>query len=126
MKLIYNFLIISLILLYCSSCKTLFKSKNKTSVETHVALTNYNVSFISIGGGIDQNANDKFLKFVDDFQKENKDAIKILSSNWGREGELDYCVQFLKENRKIQFIKDVKELLKDCSLVRYKVDCIHN
>lgn len=123
MKLIFKFLIIACFLLNSMSCRTLFKSKHKKSEEAQVEVSNFGISFISIGGGIDQKAKDKFLKYIDNFEKDNVKSIVISSSTWGREGEIDYCIKFLNGNLQSKFISDVKDLLKDSSLVRYKESC---
>ncbi len=49
------------------------------------------VSFISIGAGIDQEANNKLDKVVQDFVKKNECKINSEMRTWGREGEKDYC-----------------------------------
>lgn len=49
------------------------------------------VSFISTGGGIDQEANNELDKFVQNFVKNNECKINSEMKTWGREGEKDYC-----------------------------------
>ena len=52
------------------------------------------------------------------------------TTNWGREGEVDYCFKLTELDKKKQklFIIETKEILKTSSLVRYKenITCRQN
>ena len=44
------------------------------------------------------------------------------TTNWGREGEVDYCLKLAELDKKKQelFITEIKEILKNSALVRFK------
>lgn len=82
----------------------------------------FNVSFISIGSGVDYKAKDKYDAFVLDFAKRNGNVkLKHETSPWGREGEVDYCFSLSELNARQQgaFVQESKALLKDNKLVQF-------
>jgi hypothetical protein len=72
------------------------------------------VSFYSIGSGIDQPIAQEFDYLVKDYQEQFGDHFSAERIRWGREGELDYCIQLVEmkpENRK-QFRERADVILK--------------
>jgi hypothetical protein len=83
------------------------------------------VSFISIGQGADQQAREKFDKFL----KEQTVLVNYEGINWGREGEMDYCFTLgeLSPAQQAEFVKKVKALIGENKLVLISenVPCAH-
>ncbi len=106
----------------CKGFKTIQQAKNNQSKEQiSDTIYHFNISFISIGSGIDGKAKERFLAFVNDFQIKRNILIEMETVNWGREGEIDYCFKLtqLNSDEQAKFISDTKELLKTSKLVRY-------
>jgi hypothetical protein len=77
-----------------SSCKSKknVDAKNDIIVDT---IQLYNVSFYSIGSGIDYKSLKKFEDLIK--SKQNLDSnIFYNKYPWGREGEVDYCIEVSK------------------------------
>jgi hypothetical protein len=77
------------------------------------------VSFYSIGSGIDRPIAQEFDYLVKDFQEQFGDHFSAERIRWGREGELDYCIQLGEmkpENRK-QFRERADVILKKSARV---------
>ncbi|MGK7914491.1 MAG: hypothetical protein AB4038_02955 [Prochloraceae cyanobacterium] len=74
------------------------------------------VSFISIGTGINQNAQQDF----DSFLKSEYPTISYEKIPRGREGELDYCFKLsdLSPTRRANFIEGSKRILTKVNLVK--------
>lgn len=72
-------------------------------------------SFYSIGEGTDAATMEKFIQFLDTY----RDKITINKTPWGREGEIDYCINLtnLEENAKSEFLKKAKGILAASKLV---------
>ena len=108
----------------CNSAKnsrTLCK-KQKESVNAVLSdsVFRFGVSFISIGGGIDRQAKQKFDQYIEEFNSLNKVNLKIEIIKWGREGEVDYCFSLNELDAKLQekFISEVKNQFNASSLVK--------
>ncbi len=88
-------------------------TKNTTSTEDGKKLFRFTVSFISKGAGTDYQIRQKYDAFVTDFETRNKVKIIINKAAWGREGEMDYCIEFTNINKEIteKFIAESKALL---------------
>ena len=84
-------------------------------------LYRFNVSFISIGSGIDSKAKQAFIEFIRSFEEKNKVKIIYETAPWGREGETDFCFKLsdLNKGNQIKFIADSKDNLKNSKLVRF-------
>jgi hypothetical protein len=54
------------------------------------------VSFYSIGGGIDRAVAQEFDYLIKDFQEQFGEKFVAERVSWGREGEVDYCIQLGK------------------------------
>lgn len=126
-------LILMLSLFYNQSCfsnKKTSQPENKNSAINSVTREqdslseNYRfiVSFISIGSGTDAKAHSLFVKYLSDYKYTNKDTLSYDVIPWGREGEVDYCIRLseLMPNEQTKFITDIKRILKDSTLARYK------
>ena len=75
------------------------KSKESTSSQNEISQTEiYSlvVSFYSIGGGIDRAVAQEFDYLIKDFQEQFGDDFSAERVSWGREGEIDYCIQLGK------------------------------
>jgi hypothetical protein len=83
------------------------------------------LSFYSIGTGVDGTHLRKFNEFLDSYQPK----LNPIITPWGREGEVDYCFSLieLSTNQRNKFVKQVRELLKDCKLVHINENapCVH-
>lgn len=127
-----NKLLITVLLSMLFSCKgtnTALQSDNlQNKVEESVNIYRFNISFISIGSGIDAKAKQQFLFFINVFETQNNIRIEMEKGNWGREGEIDYCLKLaqLNANEQTKLISDIKELLKNSKLVRYTENTICN
>lgn len=73
------------------------KRKKKAVVTQHQVsdtLKNVLVSFVSHGSGIDFKSVPVFEKMFSDFnQRYAQCKLEFIKKNWGREGEVDYCIQ---------------------------------
>lgn len=80
-----------------------------------------NISFISIGSGIDGKARQDFLNFISEYETKWNIHIEMETVKWGREGETDYCVKLsqLNSDEQAKFISSIKEIIKTSKLVRY-------
>ncbi len=110
-----------LILASCSSSKNVKQNDTPNTEVNSSSLYRFNVSFISIGTGIDREAKQQFLDFIKEYEIKHNVKIDTETATWGREGEIDYCLKLSELNSDDQrkFISDVKKLLKDNSLVQF-------
>lgn len=83
------------------------------------------LSFYSIGTGVDRKHLRKFNEFLETYQPK----LNPIVSPWGREGEVDFCFKLseLSTKQHSQFVKQVREQLKDCKLVHIyeNAPCVH-
>ncbi len=88
-------------------------NKSTATTEDGKKLFRFTVSFISKGAGTDYQIRQKYDAFVTDFETRNKVKIIINKAAWGREGEMDYCIEFTNINKEItdKFIAESKALL---------------
>jgi hypothetical protein len=106
------------------SCKG---SKSASQTGSLVAADNYRlvIAFISKGSGTDAKAKDAITKFINEHAK--KPAFE--SHNWGREGEIDYCLKLSELSTKEQktFIEELKKLAGNSDLVQFSENapCVH-
>jgi hypothetical protein len=77
------------------------------------------VSFYSICCGIDNKAQDKFDRFVSNYERAHRKQLREGKVHWGREGEIDYCLPLSELSRREQqrFIANVRSLLRRSRLV---------
>ncbi len=84
-----------------------------------------NVSFISIGEGVDFQAAGNFKTYMDGAAFAEKLAME--EYRWGREGEIDYCMDFGKLNteEKSNVLNKIDELMASSKLMRleYNMPC---
>jgi hypothetical protein len=94
------FLIAMFALFACKSAKNVTDKKtiNSTNQNTISSDINYrfSVSFISIGSGIDKQSKHKYDQYITEYEQKNKLQLSYETTNWGREGEVDYCIQLGK------------------------------
>ncbi len=110
-----------------SACSSSRKLSEKTTSDVkpsydNIADSSYSlvVSFISIGSGTDRIARKEYESFIKQFEEHNKAIILLKKVNWGREGEIDFCIKLSNLNNDLQknFIEETKNMLKDLKLVR--------
>jgi hypothetical protein len=69
------------------------------------------------------------LRKFNDFLESYQPKLNPIITPWGREGEVDFCFTLneLSTNQRKKFIKEVRELLKDCKLVHIyeNAPCVH-
>jgi len=84
------------------------------------------VSFYSIGEGIDIKAKDEFVNLLNT----NSKKISYEPKNWGREGEVDYCLSLkeLSASEQTEFINRANAILNRSKLVHKKENsnCEHS
>jgi hypothetical protein len=87
------------------------------------------VSFYSRGAGSDYEAIAEFDRFLADYASKNKKVPRFERIPWGREGEMDYCIQWneLSPDEKGRFEEQLKQILKKSELVHisYNATCAH-
>lgn len=73
------------------------------------------ISFYSIGEGSDYKTKEEFEKFLNTYTKK----IAYEPTQWGREGEVDYCLKLneLSLTEQLDFVKKAKELVSKSRLV---------
>lgn len=78
------------------------------------------VSFFSIGSGIDRKTRQDYDRFIKEFEQKNNVSILLDQATWGKEGEIDYCINLnnLSTELQEQFIRSTKDKTKDSKLVR--------
>lgn len=83
------------------------------------------VSFISKGTGVDRNKVESFLTYVESHSK--KPLYEKIQ--WGREGEMDFCLQLneLNKDEQVVFIEKLKEQMKgsDRVFITENQACMH-
>lgn len=120
------FLIAITTLFACNSNKKVTETKTTTSTTQNAISTDTNyrfsVSFISIGAGTDKKAKQQYDQYIVEYEQKNKVKLNYETTNWGREGEVDYCFKLeeLDDKKQENFIIETKEILKSSLLVRYK------
>jgi hypothetical protein len=102
------------------SCSTT-KKNEQANFSTDSNKCNMNVSFRSIGAGIDRKSYKSFLLFKDQFENAEKVKLTYEQIFWGREGEMDYCFHYqgLNEKQIVKFEKEIKELFIESKSVYY-------
>lgn len=135
-KFIYLFFMFYFVTVSCNSfnknnAKKSTKKQNESTASnpsTHPNESNhyYIISFYSIGSGIDEKIKLKLDQFIQEFEQKEKVKLSYKITNWGREGEIDYCFELteLSSNHKDQFIYESKKILETSKLVNIKEDSI--
>jgi hypothetical protein len=87
--------------------------------QTSEQTTRLVVSFYSICCGIDHKAQERLDKFIKRYEKAKGKQLTKATVRWGREGEVDYCLNLSELSRREQkrFIAQVRWLLKRSKLV---------
>ena len=130
-----NIFFVFVLIIGFASCKHKDKMKKEEKVTTVVQnpaadttkADNYrfHVSFYSMGAGIDNDAQKKFVDWVNNYPKK----IAFEETPWGREGEVDYCFKLseFSATEQVEFIKKAKEILTGTELVHFNenVPCSH-
>lgn len=102
-------------------------AKSASSTAKAVMSDNYRlvISFISKGTGTDGSAKDAIQKYIDGHPK--KPALE--SYNWGREGEVDFCLKLTELSAKEQktFVEEIRKLAGKSDLVQISENapCVH-
>ncbi len=107
-------------------------TKKVEAVEENIEKTKSNeegikglvVSFYSIGGGIDLDAARKFDAWIEGYKTPSGQAIVYEKIGWGREGEIDYCIQLDSMNQKDaeEFVGRAKGEVGTCKLMHFTVN----
>ena len=71
----------------------------------------FTVNFVSIGAGIDHKDEQRFLDYLNLFQKENKVTLHYKTEHWGKEAETKYSIDLKNLSRNQQ--KNLKSSLKE-------------
>lgn len=131
-KTMWIILISSLEFISCKSSqnsKEIIKSQEKKKSESISAsavtpksvtdIYRITVSFYSAGGGIDDKTKSNYDKFVKEFEQQRGVKLSYEITQWGKEGETDYCFPLseLNSKDKDQFANESKKLLLASNLV---------
>ena len=113
------YIFISFILLAVLSCKN---SKNLSSTLNYSEKNNISIIFISRGEGIDGITKGKLIKYIDDFNIKNNSELKPFQKNWGKEGEVTFCINFAQLNTKQKeiFIIDLEKIINNSKLINFE------
>jgi hypothetical protein len=105
----------------CHCTKKATENNTTNSEQTTESIYRFNVSFFSIGSGINGRAKQQYLDFIKEYEVKNKVKVEYEVANWGKEGETDFCFKLsgLNTEEQSKFISDSKELLKNSKNVRY-------
>ncbi len=81
------------------------------------------ISFFSIGSGIDYERKKEMDRYFGQLESEKVDFL-IEKVGWGREGEVDYCVDLskVKEAEQKKIIEKVREIAKKSSWIDVQLD----
>ncbi len=81
------------------------------------------ISFFSIGSGIDYERKKEMDRYFGQLESEKVDFL-IEKVGWGREGEVDYCVDLskVKETEQKKIIEKVREIAKKSSWIDVQLD----
>ncbi len=92
--------------------------KKETSITNQKKLLYFTVSFFSPGDGIDY----KIKTEYDTLLVQKYPALKIKKQKWGREGEVNYCIETtgMSPEQKSEFIAQSKAILSKSIKVRFK------
>lgn len=106
-------------------CKTTEKNvpaMNQQALPTEEKKYHLVVSFFSVAYGIDHKAKTALDNLITEDTLQNKKRIIVEKTPWGREGELDYCIdlQYLEKKSQTEFINKAKALLSSSNLVHIK------
>jgi hypothetical protein len=137
-KIIYLAIIISAVSLW--SCKCSKKAQKTDNSTTQVTPFNEGttatdnkcrlvVSFISRGDGTDSGLRSNFDDYISKFEKEKNKKMIADIYHWGREGEMDYCMdlkQFTADEQN-EFVKGAKEIFgtSERVIVQENAVCAH-
>ncbi len=82
------------------------------------------VSFFSRGSGIDFKIAREFDSYIKKFEADNSDNFIYEIVTWGREGEVDYCIQFpsLNKEKAKTFVNNCNEILSRTEMAHIKLD----
>ena len=72
------------------------ESTNNQNKNQETEIYSLVVSFYSIGSGIDRSVAQEFDYLIKDFQEQFGENFVSERVSWGREGEIDYCIQLGK------------------------------
>ena len=80
----------------------------------------FSINFISVGAGIDHKSEQRFLDYLNQYQKENKLTLHYKTEHWGKEGETKYSVDLknLSRNQQKNLKRSLKEMLEGNKLVQ--------
>lgn len=99
------------------SCKVKKEIVTETQPKTYLV-----VSFYSIGMGVNHQAVNIMNHIIEEYKNTKNVDIPVNKIPWGREGEIDYCIdiQSIGEKDQKEFINKVHSLLDSQNWVRIK------
>jgi hypothetical protein len=104
------------------SCRNNPQSKSEPAADqTHQSskeIYDLYVSFFSRASGIDYTAFEKFEAFLNEFSPK----VQAEEIRWGREGEVDYCINFknLTKAQKQKFLSEARKITEGSDRVHFK------
>ena len=98
--------------------------EKRISQSTSKEIEKINVSFFSIGEGIDFDALKEYKSFIDSYKTASGKSLTYETINWGREGETDFCFDMtnISDNESKKFLNETREKLKDNKLVNIELN----
>jgi hypothetical protein len=98
------------------------QTKPATNEEISDTLRRHWVSFYSIGGGIESQLAEQFNTLMQKMEAENR--VKVERVPWGREGEVDFCIELLSKNaeQKREVLREIQEKLREAKRVHQKLN----
>ena len=81
------------------------------------------VSFMSQGEGLDYDVYEEFFVFL----QVNDSKFHLDETRWGKEGEVDYCMNFHNKKESEQLLKKIEEMAAKSELVTAlrNSECVH-
>lgn len=87
------------------------------------------ISFYSIGQGINSSAQEEYDRWLEQYMQQHSGQLLVEKYPWGREGEIDYCIQYAGLDKSAQktFLEKTKAMLSKKENVRIEenAECVH-
>ena len=102
------------LILFLLACSPTFGKQTKA-----VSKDKLSVSFLSKGSGIDLKKRGEFDLYLKEFEKNEHITLSVEQIKWGREGEVDYCIELkaLAKSKRKRLLAGTNLLLGNAALV---------
>ncbi len=111
---------ISVHFIFCISILSVYSAFGQQKSAQAASGKQFTVNFVSIGAGIDDKTEQRFLDYLSQFQKENKVKLHHKIEHWGKEGETKYSfdLQSLTKKQKKRLKDTLTDIFKGNKLVQ--------